>query len=330
MDAGKKSPADLLNSVLRSLTFAGAFFLLALSLPAALPSLASPSMDLPSHFALQYLIGSVILLGWSFYPLEAGRETKIILALALLVNIVVLAPYLPFSPAPETAAGKPLKILQTNVLYLNTKPAALQALVVQEKPDLIFVMETNSAFAKALKAMKGDYPYQHIMPENQWADGLALISKMPLENLQVLNLKNAAMPGYAFSIRQGKDKIEFVALHTMNPLHGVEIRDASFTGVEKRYQKGIPQNLVVLGDLNASPWCPALQRFTHTLPGMRNARAGRGLFLSWPTFLPFFMRIPIDHTLVSDNIAVLDYRLGPDIGSDHFPVIATLAPGRMK
>ncbi|TAL39740.1 MAG: hypothetical protein EPN97_01920 [Alphaproteobacteria bacterium] len=330
MDAKGQAPVDRFNAALRSITFAGAFFLFALSLPAALPGLAPPSMDLPSHFALQYLIASVILLGWSFYPLETGRETKIILALAFLANIAVLAPYLPLSRAPETATGKPLKILQTNILYLNTRPAAFQALVAQEKPDIIFVMETNSAFAKVLRAMKADYPYQNIMPENQWADGLALLSKAPLENLQVLNLKNAAMPGYAFGIGQGKEKIEFVALHTMNPLHGVEIRDASFTGVEKRYQTGAPQNLVVLGDLNASPWCPALQRFTHALPGMRNARAGRGLFLSWPTFLPFFMRIPIDHTLVSDNIAVTDYRLGPDIGSDHFPVIATLAPGRVK
>lgn len=330
MNVKAKPPADRLNAALRSTTFAGAFFLLALSLPAALPGLAPSSMDLPSHFALQYLIGSAIFLGWSFYPLEAGRETKIILALALLVNIVVLAPYLPFSDQPEAAAGKPIKILQTNVLYLNTKPAALQALIAQEKPDIIFVMETNSAFARALNAMKADYPYQHIMPVNQWADGLALISKEPLANFQVLNLKNAAMPGYAFSIRQGKEKIEFIALHTMNPLHGVDIRDASFTGVEQRYQKGIPQNLVVLGDLNASPWCPALQKFTRALPGMRNARAGRGLFLSWPTFFPVFMRIPIDHTLISDNIAVTDYRLGPDIGSDHFPVIAMLAAGREK
>jgi endonuclease/exonuclease/phosphatase (EEP) superfamily protein YafD len=330
MDARNKAPANRLNTALRSITFAGAFFLFALSLPAVLPDLAPSSMDLPSHFALQYLIASVILLGWSFYPLEAGRETKIILALALFINVAVLARYLPLSGGPEAAAGKPLRILQANILYLNTRPAAFQALVAQEKPDIIFVMETNSAFAKALKAMKAEYPYQHIMPENQWADGLALISKTPLENLQVLNLKDAAMPGYAFRIRQGKEKIEFVALHTMNPLHGVEIRDASFKGVEKRYQNDVPQNLVILGDLNATPWCPALQRFTRALPGMRNARAGRGLFLSWPTFLPIFMRIPIDHTLVSDNIAVTDYRIGPDIGSDHFPVIATLAPGRVK
>jgi endonuclease/exonuclease/phosphatase family metal-dependent hydrolase len=36
-------------------------------------------------------------------------------------------------------------------------------------------------------------------------------------------------------------------------------------------------------------------------------------------------RIPIDHVVVSPEVRVTDRRVGPDVGSDHLPVEATLA-----
>jgi endonuclease/exonuclease/phosphatase (EEP) superfamily protein YafD len=36
------------------------------------------------------------------------------------------------------------------------------------------------------------------------------------------------------------------------------------------------------------------------------------------------MRVPIDHLLHSDTLSVVDRRLGPAMGSDHFPLIVDL------
>jgi endonuclease/exonuclease/phosphatase (EEP) superfamily protein YafD len=33
------------------------------------------------------------------------------------------------------------------------------------------------------------------------------------------------------------------------------------------------------------------------------------------------MSVPIDHCLVSPEITILDRRLGPAVGSDHYPLI---------
>lgn len=64
-----------------------------------------------------------------------------------------------------------------------------------------------------------------------------------------------------------------------------------------------------------------MKNFMHQT-GLQNARAGRGVLPTWPTFLPAtFLRIPIDHILVDPRLSVLDYRLGPSIGSDHLPTI---------
>jgi endonuclease/exonuclease/phosphatase (EEP) superfamily protein YafD len=58
--------------------------------------------------------------------------------------------------------------------------------------------------------------------------------------------------------------------------------------------------------------------------GLRDSALGFGLHPTWLSrWLP--LGIPIDQILHSDAIAVLDRRVGPDVGSDHFPVTADIA-----
>ena len=90
------------------------------------------------------------------------------------------------------------------------------------------------------------------------------------------------------------------------------------------------ERLIVAGDFNASPFSPWMRRF---MARMRTERvrtdetrlryAGRG-YTTWPASRPV-MRIPLDHILVTDNLVVTDFRVGPSIGSDHLPVQATIA-----
>jgi endonuclease/exonuclease/phosphatase (EEP) superfamily protein YafD len=36
------------------------------------------------------------------------------------------------------------------------------------------------------------------------------------------------------------------------------------------------------------------------------------------------LRVPIDHLVHSEVISVRDRRLGPDLGSDHFPLVVEI------
>ena len=82
---------------------------------------------------------------------------------------------------------------------------------------------------------------------------------------------------------------------------------------------------MVLGDLNATAWCYAFRRFLRET-GLKDSARGWGYQATWPTgFLP--LRIPIDHCLLSPDLKVLNRRIGPNVGSDHFPLTVELALG---
>ncbi|MCA9792481.1 MAG: endonuclease/exonuclease/phosphatase family protein, partial [Candidatus Eremiobacteraeota bacterium] len=76
--------------------------------------------------------------------------------------------------------------------------------------------------------------------------------------------------------------------------------------------------LILAGDLNATSWSPPLHRLEKA--GLVNSRRGFGVLTTWPTH-PLFLRIPIDQVLVSPTIGVADCRVGPDLGSDHLPLV---------
>lgn len=66
---------------------------------------------------------------------------------------------------------------------------------------------------------------------------------------------------------------------------------------------------------------------THPVPPAGRARAdvawipGRG---QWPIeFWP--LRIPLDHALYTDGLAILERQVGQDVGPDHYPVFVVFA-----
>ena len=77
---------------------------------------------------------------------------------------------------------------------------------------------------------------------------------------------------------------------------------------------------MVVGDLNATPWSWPFRHLA-SVGDLRNSQNGFGLQPSFSTMSNVIFRVPIDHLLHSESIRVRDRRLGPALGSDHFPLI---------
>jgi endonuclease/exonuclease/phosphatase (EEP) superfamily protein YafD len=86
--------------------------------------------------------------------------------------------------------------------------------------------------------------------------------------------------------------------------------------------------MVLGGDFNSTPWSFQRRRDDQALGLIRRDRA----LWSWPTGegqprLPApFPFLPLDHIYAGPGWATTSVRRGPRLGSDHYPIIVTLAP----
>lgn len=279
--------------------------------------------DIPSHFTLHYIIGTAFLMALSL----ALRVHKLVFAGqagAILICTITLLPYL--IPADTATPRKnTFKILQANTLYLNKNPQALERLIAAEKPDIIALSEVNSAFAQMLAGLQDEYPYQRLEPKDHDARGLALLSRYPATKMETISFADVNVPAHLAHISMGGAELILASVHPRTPLHGLSLRDADFAAMADRFTEiaADKASFVIAGDFNATPFCPALRKLMQDL-ALSDARRGYGLQQTWPVWLPTPLRIPIDHVLVSGGVSVLEYRLGPSVGSDHLPTIAVL------
>ena len=120
----------------------------------------------------------------------------------------------------------------------------------------------------------------------------------------------------------GQRRIDLLALHASVPTSPTWrlARDAMFEDIA-RFARRTRYPLIVAGDFNATPWNRPMRRLVRESP----LRHAPGFWQpTWTAHVPVWLGIPIDHVLAATDCRVVDRRVGPDIGSDHRPVVATV------
>jgi len=292
--------------------------LLLLALTPFIPA-ARSFIDLPSHFVMQYFIAALFLLALGFIaklPLWSMAPPLV----ALVLSVLHLGPYLPL----KQGQGEGLRLLQANVLKLNPDPLPLKNLIAKEKPDIVLAAEVTPAFQAMFEGLKADYPHQEILSSAKNSYGMAALSKIPFEKMAQERFGHPDIPALIFRVEFWGRKIDILSLHPANPLFHMDVRDRELEAAAKTLTAEKPAYLIVAGDLNATPFCRAFKLLRGGL-NLTDARLGFGYFGSYPASSPVSaLRIPIDHVLLGPNLAALDFRLGPDIGSDHLPTLSVI------
>lgn len=280
-------------------------------LHAKLPLSLGWALDLAIHW--QWLYVFLLCLGVALIA-ASGKSLRWLVA-------ALFAP-LPLWSASNLASsadtGPVLTVASANVFVHNEDAGRLLTWLQAEGADVAVVLEVSPKMAKALEA-DGRYPFKKLVPDTD-AFGIAVLSRLPLTNVKVRTLR--AGPSYlTMQVQWGERPLSLVALHTMPPILGPEgfaERDADIAAVLAE-ARGTQLPAIVAGDLNASAWTGALS--AAEAAGFRRTTS---LTPTWHAAFRGVTGIPIDHILVTQGLAVKESRRGPNLGSDHFPVVSRL------
>jgi len=252
-----------------------------------------------------------------------------------------VAPHLNYSDGP-VGDGPPLRVMAWNVWSRNEDYAQTAAYLRATHPDVVGLVEATPEWNDALAKEVGDlYPYR-IEDVDSYRDGqLVILSRLPFERSWIGPLSPATQQiGWIALQWQGRPVVIVVThLSSVNyqpskselaavGVQGIDTVSAQNLGRAQQVDSalvqhalaGLPADLVVMGDFNGAPW----SRPYHQLATGAGLDDRRQFLMTYPAWLPWALRAPIDHILGRGEIAVTHLATGPALGSDDFPVLADL------
>ncbi len=261
------------------------------------------------------------------------------LSAALLYQGWLIWPYTPLHPRQVIRVRSPrgqrrqfvndpntIKLMSANVLMTNDECPKVLQLAQKHKPDLILILEASHKWARELKPLEADYPHQILCPiDNTY--GMLFYSKLPIANQELRFLVDDNIPSiYAqLTLRSGQ-VMHFYGIHPQPPSptehYRSTERDAELVLVGREARQRT-EPVLVAGDLNDVAWSHTTRLFQR-ISGLLDPRVGRGLFSTFHANY-FFLRWPLDHVFVSHHFRLRTLRRLPSCGSDHFPILASLA-----
>jgi endonuclease/exonuclease/phosphatase (EEP) superfamily protein YafD len=287
---------------------------------------------------------------WTFRILEYPRFQKLAIGLACLISLyglrqhipqefpflfgasVLCCVYLIFKIFPYTPLaqkemlkarvadeGSAIRIFTANVLQTNRRFDRMLAQIHEADSDLVFLVETDEQWAKAVSGLKKSYPYTMQKPlDNTY--GLLFFSRLPLRNNRVLFRTDPEVPSVEAEVQLPSGIwLKVFGLHPKPPVPGEALYS---TAKDKELMKvafevEAEQNpCIVMGDLNDVAWSHVTQLF-RKVSGLLDPRRGRGFYSTYSAE-NWLMRFPLDYIFCSQHFGLVQMKRMPYNCSDHF------------
>ncbi|WP_133130598.1 endonuclease/exonuclease/phosphatase family protein [Legionella yabuuchiae] len=252
----------------------------------------------------------------------------IILILIILYQGSKIFPYtIFFSKQVQNSAPneKTFSLITANVLKCNKQAKQCIAMIKQQKPDIILLIEVDHWWVSQLEEVFSVYPYKLLHPlENTY--GMLLLSQMELVQPEVKFLISSEVPSIHAHVNPTQGPcFKLICLHPVPPTppptdggnSDSKERDIELLKVARMVAE-TDDPTIVLGDLNDVAWSKTTDEF-QTISGLLDPRRGRGMFNSFHAKY-FFLRFPLDHVFSSNHFHCKALKRLESIGSDHFPI----------
>lgn len=286
--------------------------------------------DLLANLRLQWLISAVFCL----VVLIAVREPR----WALVSTVVVAAALTPIwggqrivAPAMTSTSETqttPLTVVAFNVLSTNTQHDAILEQIRRAEADVLVIVELSSPLAERIRReLLDEYPHFIVQPQDRGNFGLGLYSRFPLHDGRLFRLAASQVVSIEATIRQAGRSYRLYATHPVPPLpaSGFESRNEHLQQLSARINQHRkdhqPAGIIVMGDLNVTPWSPVLRGFCQTAGVLRCSGSVQPTWYAKPMFP---CGLVLDHILISGSINCLEYDVYENAGSDHRLIRAKL------
>ncbi len=304
-------------AALIALTLFGVAALGSLSLAAFFGGAGYP-MEVFSHFRPHYCAGGLIF-GASLLVLKRPQAALVPATIAIINCAALFTPLLNPASSAVRADGQRIRVLWANLEYSPAALAAFAKLAAETDADIIALTELPAgdpyAASIALPFLPGV-----VAPTDISIFAVALQGREAFAG-------GGDVPGArppwrsAAQWAQTPSGLRIVALHPTPPIDA----DALWARDELIRAAGqaatmTPTSLLV-GDFNATPWSRVMIDLKAT--GLKRVDCGAPWTSTWRSRRPL-AGLPIDSAYVCSGIRAASCRVGPDIGSDHFPLIIDL------
>lgn len=280
--------------------------------------------DLVNNFRVYYFaFATVSMCG---FLLLARYGWVVFSAIFILLNAMDIVPFFMAQRSAPVLSHhdmtKPLKVMTVNVNLFNHRYDLIANAIKRKDPDLLLIVEFNSHLQKALPQLTHWYPYSFGRAEGSLG-GLTFYSKLPISQKSIVPLGEVVVPLIHAVVRYQNKPIHVFATHLNMPLtrEWFVLRNHQLAEMAD-YIEREPGTKIAMGDFNITPWSWYFQQFVNNTK-LHNSMLGFGVQNSWRD-LYYTVRIPIDHILVTPDFQVLQRKVGPDIASDHLPVMVEL------
>ncbi|WP_157664992.1 endonuclease/exonuclease/phosphatase family protein [Mariniblastus fucicola] len=295
--------------------------------------------DLYTNLRMQQVIG---LIGVGTI-LAIGRHWKwVVIA---FVTLCVHVPWFASALVPErpTVGDVPdgqreLVVMTLNVLTSNRQHDKVLQQIETASPDVFTILELGTPLHERLEdGLSSTYPYRTTLPQDGGNFGIGLYSKHPLTDVDSFSTNIDSILSIGATVTVESAAYRIIATHPLPPIgrDGFQSRNEHLQMLGdrvaglRRGNGSVP--VVVMGDLNLTPWSPLFGDF-ESRSGLKLAQSGQGIIPTWyakpkPIF-PF--GLVLDHVLLSDDLQCVRREVGGDVGSDHRAVIVTFANRNTK
>ncbi len=278
------------------------------------------------HIALGTLICAAMAFAVRFLLLAGS-----LVALAVVLGADVVRTEMDSAQAEARSASRngdaAVRVAFANILIVNDDTDKFVAWIESSDPDVVVATEFSPGHVQQVAEAMGNYPFQVLQP--RWHPyGMVIYSRYPISGEAVTELVKDTPPAsvpiiVTVGVETPAGTLRVAGLHPFPPITPRRLarRNEQFTiAGDILVDTDVPK--LVVGDFNATPWSAGLRAFVSD-----NGLTGFNTRATWPTWFGF-AGIPIDHAFVSRNLRILDIETGPDIGSDHRPILISVSPVR--